>query len=498
MVELPPITLRLRGRKVVGRVAFALLLLGSIAVGALAGLIFVYSSDLPQIRALEDFRPDIVTELYADDGQVIGSFALQRRVLLTYEQIPPVLKDAILTTEDQHFEEHWGVDFTRVAGAAWRNLVEHRVVEGASTITMQLAGTLFLDRSDRRMGRKLQEALLAIQIERHYSKQQIFTMYCNQIYLSHGNYGFEAASEYYFGKPVGKLTLPEAALLAGMIRGPSYSPILHAQRALARRNIVLDRMARADKITQAQATQAIALPLALHVEAPHNTLAPYFVEDIRKYLEGTYGTQTVHERGLRVYTTLNVGMQRAANQAIRDGLHAYDRRHGWRGNLENILRNHRDTLESYEDEDWHWPIGKGDYVTGLVTAVDDKAATIKIGPYRALLTQPDFAWTRNRSPKEMLRLATSLKFPSRTSTALSRVSSLSRTWARRPPWWPSTIPPAKSKPWLAATASTNRNSIAPRRRNARSVLRSRSTSIQPRWNRVSLHLTRSWTRHLRR
>src|SRR6267378_1465449 len=225
MVELPPITLRLRGRKVVGRVAFALLLLGSIAVGALVGLIFVYSSDLPQIRALEDFRPDIVTELYA---------------------------------------------------------------EGASTLTMQLAGTLFLDRSDRTMRRKIQETLLALQIERHYTKQQIFTMYCNQIYLSHGNYGFEAASEYYFGKPVGKLTLPEAALLAGMIRGPSYSPILHAQRALARRNIVLDRMARADKITQAQATQAIALPLALHVEAPHNTLAPYFVEDIRKYLEGTY------------------------------------------------------------------------------------------------------------------------------------------------------------------------------------------------------------------
>jgi penicillin-binding protein 1A len=267
---------------------------------------------------------------------------------------------------------------------------------------MQLAGTLFLDRSDRTMRRKFQETLLALQIERHYTKQQIFTMYCNQIYLSHGNYGFEAASEYYFGKPVGKLTLPEAALLAGMIRGPSYSPILHAQRALARRNIVLDRMARADKIAQAQATQAIAQPLALHVEAPHNTLAPYFVEDIRKYLEGTYGTQTVHERGLRVYTTLNVGMQRAANQAIRDGLHAYDRRHGWRGQVENILRDRRDTLESYEDDDWHWPIGKGDYVTGLVTAVDDKAATIKVGPYRALLTQPDFAWTGHRSPKEIL------------------------------------------------------------------------------------------------
>src|SRR3974390_805426 len=253
MVELPPITLRLRGRKVVGRVAFAMLLLAAIAIGALTGLLFVYSSDLPQIHALEDFRPEIVTELYADDGQTIGNFALQRRVLLTYEQIPQVLKDAILTTEDQHFEQHWGVDFTRVAGAAWKNLLARRVVEGASTITMQLAGTLFLDRSDRRMGRKLQEALLAIQIERHYTKQQIFTMYCNQIYLSHGNYGFEAASEYYFGKPVGKLALPEAALLAGMIRGPSYSPILHPQRALARRNLVLGLMAQRGKVTQAQA-----------------------------------------------------------------------------------------------------------------------------------------------------------------------------------------------------------------------------------------------------
>ncbi len=404
MVDLPPITLRLRGRKVVGRVAFAILLLGAISIGALAGLLFVYSSDLPQIRALEDFRPDIVTELYSDDGQVIGNFALQRRVLLTYEQIPPLLKDAILTTEDQHFEQHWGVDFTRVAGAAWRDLLARRVVEGASTVTMQLAGTLFLDRSDRRMGRKIQEALLAIQIERHYSKQQIFTMYCNQIYLSHGNYGFEAASEYYFGKPVGKLTLPEAALLAGLIRGPSYSPILHAPRALARRNVVLERMAAVGKITEAQARQAMVLPMGLHVEAPRNTLAPYFVEEIRKYLESTYGTETVHERGLRVYTTLNVTMQRVANQAIRDGLHAYDRRHGWRGNLDNILRDHRDTLESYEDDDWRWPINKGDYVAGLVTAVDDKAATIKVGPYHALLTQPDFAWTGRKSPKDLLKV----------------------------------------------------------------------------------------------
>jgi len=403
MVDLPPITLRLPGRRVVGRVAFILLLLGSIAAGAAAGLLFVYSSDLPQIRALEDFQPDVVTELYADDGQTIGNFALQRRVLLTYEQYPQVLKDAILTTEDQHFEQHWGVDFTRVAGAAWKDILAHHVVEGASTITMQLAGTLFLDRSDRRMGRKVQEALLALQIERHYTKQQIFTMYCNQIYLSHGNYGFEAASEYYFGKPVGKLTLPEAALLAGMIRGPSYSPILHAQRALARRNLVIELLARSGKVTQAQAKAAIAQPMGLHLQAPRNTLAPYFVEEIRKYLESTYGTEMVHQRGLRVYTTLNVGMQQAANRAVRDGLHAYDRRHGWRGKLDNILKNKTDTLDSYEDDDWRWPISKGDYVEGLVTAVDQKAAAIKIGSLHATLIPPDFAWTSHKTPNEILQ-----------------------------------------------------------------------------------------------
>jgi penicillin-binding protein 1A len=410
MVELPPITLRLRGRQVVGRVAFSLLLLASISVGALGGLLFVYSSDLPQIHALEDFQPDVVTELYADDGQIVGNFALQRRVLLTYEQFPPVLKDAILTTEDQHFEDHWGVDFTRVAGAAWKNLLAHRVVEGASTITMQLAGTLFLDRSDRRMGRKVQEALLALQIERHYSKQQIFTMYCNQIYLSHGTYGFEAASEYYFGKSVGQLNLQEAALLAGLIRGPSYSPILHPQRALARRNLVLELMEHADKITPAQYRQAVAQPLGLHLQAPRNTLAPYFVEEIRKYLESTYGTEMVHQRGLRVYTTLNVAMQQAANRAVRDGLHAYDRRHGWRGRLDNILANKSGTLDTYEDDDWRWPINKGDYVEGLVMAADQKSASIKLGSLHATLTPPDFAWTGRKSPTDLLKVGDLAEF----------------------------------------------------------------------------------------
>ena len=395
--------MKIGGGTLLGRLAFAFLLLLSIGIGAAVGLLFVYSSDLPEIHALENYRPVVVTELYADDGQPIGTFSLQRRILLTYNQIPKVLKDAVLTTEDQHFEEHWGVDFPRVLEAAWRDISTHRVAEGASTLTMQLAGGLFLNRSDRSLHRKIEETILALQIERHYTKDQIFAMYCNQIYLGSGNYGFEAASEYYFSKPVGQLTLPEAALLAAIIRGPVYSPINHPDRALARRNLVLSLMAHEGKITSQEANAASRQPLGLQIESLRNDLAPYFVEEIRQYLERTYGTTAVHEQGLRVYTTLNVAMQKAADQAVRDGLHVYDRRHGWRGNLPNVLRDHLGTLDNYESDDWHGQIQKGDYVTGLITAVQPGFAWIKIGPYRALLAPPDFAWTGHKSAADLLK-----------------------------------------------------------------------------------------------
>jgi penicillin-binding protein 1A len=385
-----------------GRVAFGFLIFCAALIGAAVGLLFVYSSDLPEIHALENYRPEVVTELYADDGQSIGTFAIQRRILITYNQIPKVLKDAILTTEDQHFEEHWGVDFPRVLQAAWHDIARRRVAEGASTLTMQLAGGLFLNRSDRSFHRKIQETILALQIERHYTKEQIFTMYCNQIYLGSGNYGFEAASEYYFSRPLGELTLPEAATLAAIIRGPIYSPITHPERALARRNLVLSLMANDRKITEAQGQEARKEPLGLHVSTSRNDLAPYFTEDIRQYLERTYGTAAVHEQGLRVYTTLNVQMQKAANQAVRDGLHSYDRRHGWRGNLPNILRDHLGTLDRYQSDDWRGTIAKGDYVDGLVLDVQPTFATIKIGPYRAMLTPADFAWTRRKAPADLL------------------------------------------------------------------------------------------------
>src|SRR5947208_12206454 len=403
MLNLPPITLRLRSFKLIDRVALAFLLLCAILFGTACGLLFVYVGDLPEIRALETYRPNVVTEIYADDGQLVGSFALQRRILMTYEQCPKVLYNAVTAIEDQHFEQHWGIDFPRIFTAALRHLTRGRRAGGASTITMQLAGNLFLDRSDISFRRKAEETLLALQIERRYSKPQIFTMYANQVYLAHGDYGFAAASQFYFGKPVTDLTLPEAALLAGMINGPKYSPLLNPEAALARRNLVLHRLEEEGKITPAEEAAAVKSRLGLHVQYPRNDLAPYFFEELRKYREATHGTEAVHERGLRVYTTLNTNMQRVANQALRDGLHAYERRHGWKGNLPNVLRDNLGKLDTYEDEDWHHAIEKGSYVTGLVLSVGEHDAVIKIVQYRAILSPSDFAWTGRKRPAELLK-----------------------------------------------------------------------------------------------
>jgi penicillin-binding protein 1A len=396
--------MKISGETLFGRLAFTFLVVCAIGFGAAVGLLFVYTSDLPEIRALEDYRPDVVTELYADDGQSIGTFALQRRMLLAYAQIPKLLRDAVLSTEDQHFEEHWGVDFPRVLEAAWHDIQHRGMKQGASTLTMQLAGGLFLNRSDRSLRRKIEETMLAIQVERHYTKEQIFTMYANQIYLGAGNYGFEAASQYYFNRPVGQLTLGQAATLAAIIRGPIYNPIIHPDRAIGRRNLVLSLMAHDRKVTEAQAAAAMKEPLGLRLTSPRNDLAPYFVEETRQYLEHTYGTAAVHEQGLRVYTTLNVAMQKAANQAVRDGLHAYDRRHGWRGNLPNILADNSAALDSYQNDDWRGSIQKDDYVTGLVTTVEPTFATIKIGAYHAMLTPADFAWTGRKSATQLLKV----------------------------------------------------------------------------------------------
>jgi penicillin-binding protein 1A len=383
------------GRKLVGRVLFGLLVLISALVGATAGLLFVYTTELPQVDALENYRPSSITEVYDDHGRVIGSFALQRRVVASYDDFPPALRDALVSIEDKDFYRHSGINFWRIVGAAYRDIESGGKVQGASTLTMQLARNLFLS-PDRSFHRKVQEALLAIQIERRFTKPQIFTLYANQIFLGHGVYGFEAASEFYFSKPARKLTLEEAALLAGLPKGPVvYSPINHADRAQKRRNLVINAMLEDGKVTSAPAAEARSAPLGLHLAHDPNSLAPYFVEEIRRYLENKYGADQVHEGGLKVYTTLDVDLQKAANQAVLDGLAAYERRHGWKAHLENVV-DEGAVLEKYSSADWDDEPEANGYIHALVTSAGTGIATLKFGRYTTALGQPDVAWTQHK------------------------------------------------------------------------------------------------------
>src|SRR5215831_411285 len=378
--DLPPV--EIAGKKLVGRVVFALLVVASALIGATAGLLLVYSTDLPQVEQLERYRPSSITELYDDQGRIIGSFALQRRVVASYDDYPQVLRDALISIEDKDFYRHWGVNVCRILGAAYRDIQSGGRVQGASTLTMQLARNLFLS-PDRSFQRKIQEALLAVQIERHFTKEQIFTLYANQIFLGHGTYGFESASEYYFHKPAKRLTLDEAALLSGLPKAPGYySPITHPDRAVKRRNLVINAMLEDGKITAQQAADARTQPIHLNVQHDLNSVAPYYIEEIRRYLENKYGSDQVHEGGLRVYTSLNLELQKAAKRAVLEGLAAYERRHGWKGHLANI-RDFEATVDTYWDSDWDEAPEVNGYMHALVTAVASGTASLKLGRYHA-------------------------------------------------------------------------------------------------------------------
>jgi penicillin-binding protein 1A len=397
--DLPPV--EIAGQKFVGQVLFGLLVLVSALVGATAGLLLVYTTDLPQVEALEAYRPSSITELYDDHGRVIGSFALQRRVVAGYDDFAPVLRDALVSIEDKDFYRHSGINFWRIVGAAYRDIESGGKIQGASTLTMQLARNLFLS-PDRSFHRKVQEAMLAIQIERRFTKPQIFTLYANQIFLGHGVYGFEAASEFYFSKPARKLTLAEAALLAGLPKGPGvYSPINHPDRAMKRRNLVINAMLEDGKITAAQAADARSAPVVLHLQHDPNSLAPYFVEEIRRYLENKYGADQVHEGGLKVYTSLDMDLQKAANQAVLDGLATYERRHGWQGHLENVVAE-GNAIDKYEHADWDDEPEVNGYVHALVSSAGVGIATLRFGRYAAALGQADVAWTQGKM-QDLLR-----------------------------------------------------------------------------------------------
>jgi penicillin-binding protein 1A len=381
--------------------ALLVLVLLAAAAGSLIGLTLVYSVHLPQIDDLEHYRPSTTTELYDAKGRIFGSFALERRVVVNYDDFSPLLRQAVISIEDKNFESHWGVNVFRVAGAIYHDLTSKERAQGASTLTMQLARNLFLS-SERTFGRKLQEAFLSIQIERTFTKQQIFTLYGNQIYLGHGVYGFEAGAEYYFSKHAKDLTLPEAALLAGLPKGPAaYSPILNPDKAFRRRNLVINAMLEDGKITAEQAATARAEPMGLQVQTDPNAVAPYFVEEVRRELEKKLGSEQVHSAGLRVYTTLDLDLQRAANRAVLDGLAAYERRHGWKGHLLNAIAG-RVGLDQFKHPDWILPPEPGDYVHALVTGVLPFEATARIGERQLVLNEEDWAWTQQKSGDSFL------------------------------------------------------------------------------------------------
>ena len=391
--NLPPV--EIGGRRLVGRVLFGLLVLVAVLVGATAGLLLVYTTDLPQVDALEAYRPSSITELYDDHGRVIGSFALQRRVVASYDDFPPVLRDALVSIEDKDFYRHSGINFWRIVGAAYRDVESGGRVQGASTLTMQLARNLFLS-PDRRLPSQgagndaghPDRAPLHQAADLYAVRQPDCPRPRGLRLRSRLGVLLQQAGE--------KLTLEEAALLAGLPKGPSlYSPINHPDRAQKRRNLVINAMLEDGKITAAQAADARSAPLILHLAHDPNSLAPYFVEEIRRYLENKYGTDQVHEGGLKVYTSLDVDLQKAANIAVLDGLAAYERRHGWKGHLENIVAEGI-PLDKYVHADWDDEPEVNGYVHALVTAAGTGIATLKFGRYTAALGQPEVAWTQQK------------------------------------------------------------------------------------------------------
>src|SRR4051812_7735433 len=338
-------------------------------LGILSGVMFAYAGDLPQVSALDNYTPSTITRIFSESGQVIGEFATQRRVVVGYDDINPLLRQAIIATEDAEFDRHFGVNVWRIFVAAVTDIVERRRAQGASTLTQQLARNLkeqFGLNNEKSFERKVREIILAIQIEKRYTKKEIFTIYCNQMYLGHGAYGVEAASRLYFQKSNKQLSLEEAALIAGIFQTPErQSPFLDMKRAVSRRNVVLQRMADERYITQADADAAKQKPIVTRGQPNQPPgIAPYFVEEVRKHLEKQYGAKVLYENGLSVTTTLDARLQELANRAIEHGLRTYDKRHGWRKPTRNVFAE-KQTVETARDDRWNRPIAAGDTVPAV-------------------------------------------------------------------------------------------------------------------------------------
>ncbi len=385
------------------RYTFLSLLVLSIIAGLMFGATVAYQASMTQeakeVAGLANYRPNLVTRVFADDGKtVIGEFSLERRIPVAYDQIPDHLKNAILAIEDDRFYQHIGFDPIRVVSAALKNVGSGRRPEGASTLTQQVARDLFFT-PEQTYTRKVREILAALQIERYYSKEQILEMYCNQIFLGAGSYGFEAAAQYYFSKSIKNLTLEECALLAGLPKAPSqYAPTRDEKAATDRRNVVLYRMHVVGYISDEEYNRAKNAKIVLNIspqQQNNNNMYGYFVEEVRQESEDSFGTDQTLKGGMNIYTTLDAKAQRDAVRAVRRGVHAYEDRHGkkWRGKLVNIFDNKlAHDINNYSHADWLGDYLEGEYIFGLITYVGPATADVIFGEYKANLTEANTKW----------------------------------------------------------------------------------------------------------
>ncbi|MEO8681421.1 MAG: PBP1A family penicillin-binding protein [Vicinamibacterales bacterium] len=383
--------------------SIAALFISAALLGTLSGVLFAYSDDLPQVSALDQYSPNTITRVLGKDGQLVGDFAVERRVVIRYEEIPVLLRQAILAAEDADFFRHVGLNPQRIVLTLFNDIIQMRKAGGASTLTQQLARKLFLN-DEKTWERKVKEALLTIQIEKRYTKEEIFTLYCNQMYFGHGAYGVQAAAQLYFRKAVKDLTVEEAALIAGILQGNArQSPFVNMEAAVRRRNYTLDRMAEEGYISRADASAAIKRPIVTRGSPGQvASTAPYFLEEVRKQLENKFGAKALYESGLTVRTALDLRLQAAANRAIDRGLRRADKRRGFRKITRTVVAD-KQTVESFQHERWGRPIVAGDIVPAVVTGVDAGVAALRIGRLTAGLDKASIAWTRKASVADVVK-----------------------------------------------------------------------------------------------
>lgn len=370
----------------------------SIAVSAaLAGIFFFSSRNLPSVKSVREYTPSLVTRVYSDDNRIIGEFYVEKRVLVPLKAIPLYLKEAVIAIEDDRYYSHKGLDYRGIARAMWVNLIHLDIKQGGSTITQQLARNLFLS-PDQNFMRKIKEAILAKRIENVLSKDEILELYLNQIYLGRGAYGVQAAAFMYFGKDVRDLTLPEAALLSGIIRSPSeYSPYAHPERAKSRQKVVLKRMLDLGYITDDQYKRSFKRDIFLKKPEKLEELAPYFVEYVRQYVMSKYGAEKVYKGGLNIYTTVDYDLQKAATASVKEGLRALDKRQGFRGPLSHKSQSEiKEWLGGENGDLSQSDLLPGDIVQGIVIKTSAESATVKAGRLVGDISLENMSWASKR------------------------------------------------------------------------------------------------------